>query len=387
MLNKIVFTNQSGVDAAIPIDIGRLVESMIFYKTTYVVADKRMLSCLIAYFGVENLLLLIGGNNLVIYYCDSMLVLQSQAILGQTYHKPMYLNASVIELEYVIDEIFQAINLRSDSLVGLKYKIMESVGIYEKSNTISSLTDKAFANTDFILNATKTIISKHVVMGANLNDVKIRLIPTELGALVETNIDFFSSKFHEKTTEASILSRILSVEWTLEVASRFNSSLVLNSLDSKICSQKINTITSLSTSNESNISNFIAYILNNEKDIQSGVNNAIVSVSDVMRLIENSNKFRNWISDLNDDRNILKEYYREVSKPHIKDKLPSKSLRFTFFTGAGLALDCAATGGLATAASLGLGALDAFLLDKLIGGWKPDQFVSNELSIFNGISK
>jgi hypothetical protein len=41
-----------------------------------------------------------------------------------------------------------------------------------------------------------------------------------------------------------------------------------------------------------------------------------------------------------------------------------------------------ATGGIGTAVGLGLSVGDAFLLDKIIKGWKPNVFVENELKNF-----
>jgi hypothetical protein len=61
------------------------------------------------------------------------------------------------------------------------------------------------------------------------------------------------------------------------------------------------------------------------------------------------------------------------------EKLPSKSIRWSFFTGAGIITDIAATGGIATLVGLGLSALDTFYLDKLISGWKPNQFIEEEV--------
>jgi hypothetical protein len=54
-------------------------------------------------------------------------------------------------------------------------------------------------------------------------------------------------------------------------------------------------------------------------------------------------------------------------------------MRFAFFTGLGLVADTFLTGGLGTLTGMGLGATDSFLLDKLIGGWKPHQFINYSL--------
>jgi hypothetical protein len=56
------------------------------------------------------------------------------------------------------------------------------------------------------------------------------------------------------------------------------------------------------------------------------------------------------------------------------DTLSTKALRWLIFTAAGLPLS--------TLASVGLGAADPFILDKLTKGWKPNQFIEGPLKEF-----
>jgi hypothetical protein len=54
------------------------------------------------------------------------------------------------------------------------------------------------------------------------------------------------------------------------------------------------------------------------------------------------------------------------------------------FSGAGLILDHALTGGIGTAIGMGLGLADTFLIDKLLRGWKPNSFVDIQIKHFAG---
>jgi hypothetical protein len=65
------------------------------------------------------------------------------------------------------------------------------------------------------------------------------------------------------------------------------------------------------------------------------------------------------------------------------DKLPPKTLRWLLFTGGGLALGAAFTNPLTGAiAGTALSLADSFLLDKLIKGWRPSQFIEGPLKDF-----
>lgn len=64
------------------------------------------------------------------------------------------------------------------------------------------------------------------------------------------------------------------------------------------------------------------------------------------------------------------------------DKLPAKSVRWSLFTGAGIGLDALGAGGIGTTAGVALSALDSFVIDKILKGWKPHHFVEGDLKGF-----
>jgi hypothetical protein len=63
-------------------------------------------------------------------------------------------------------------------------------------------------------------------------------------------------------------------------------------------------------------------------------------------------------------------------------RLPAKSFRFVLAFGLGAALEVLYPSGLGLAASAGLAATDQLLLDPLLRGWRPSQFVEGPLQKF-----
>ena len=113
------------------------------------------------------------------------------------------------------------------------------------------------------------------------------------------------------------------------------------------------------------------------KSIGEALKSGEIKFKDFLELLQKADKFREWLSKIEQDKNIVAEYYKAVTSGTWVDKLPSKSVRFAIFTGAGLLLDAAIPTGLGTALGTALGAGDTFLLDKLIKGWKPNQFIDD----------
>jgi hypothetical protein len=99
----------------------------------------------------------------------------------------------------------------------------------------------------------------------------------------------------------------------------------------------------------------------------------------VIQLLSKAQKFKDWLKRQGSAEDLRKAYLQEVSHPDWADNLPPKSLRWLLITAASIALGGTVVG---TVAGTALSAADAFLLDKLIKGWKPNQFVEGPLKQF-----
>jgi hypothetical protein len=71
MFKSITFFNQNTTDTFNPLDIGALVECMLFYGETSVIANQSILRQLFTYFGVDRVVELIEENLLNIIYTET----------------------------------------------------------------------------------------------------------------------------------------------------------------------------------------------------------------------------------------------------------------------------------------------------------------------------
>jgi hypothetical protein len=103
------------------------------------------------------------------------------------------------------------------------------------------------------------------------------------------------------------------------------------------------------------------------------------SLDQVLHLANRASRFREWLAGKPFDLNLAREYGASLTRGTWAEKLPSKNLRFSLFSGAGVLVDLLMSSPLSTVTGFVLGAMDTYLVDRLAKGWTPNQFVENEL--------
>lgn len=94
-----------------------------------------------------------------------------------------------------------------------------------------------------------------------------------------------------------------------------------------------------------------------------------------MLLLDKAGRFKHWLKTVNPDEGLVRSYLRDVSSEGWIQRLPAKTARYILTLG----LD-------ATSPTAGLvsGFIDNFIIEKLLGGWKPNHFVTGRLGPFSG---
>jgi hypothetical protein len=163
------------------------------------------------------------------------------------------------------------------------------------------------------------------------------------------------------------------------IASKFESELVTTDLYSRLIGTQINELIKRRLQSQDNINLFNDYILEDCHSIGDAFVKGHISKKELLKLYDKADKFKDWLEQVPDDKNIIGEYHKAVTKQTIADKLPTKAVRFIILEAIGLGLELAGAAGLGTAIAKSLSAIDNFYLDKLIKGWKPNQFVDKTL--------
>lgn len=395
MFESITFFHQNNTDTSNPLDIGALVECMLFYGKTSVVANQSTLRQLFLYFGTNRVIELIDEELLNLTYTETGIGVMTRTINGIERHDVGQFSSP----QHTYQDELRKICIDVTGKVGkgrrTAQRIQDLIKVRNHENIILEGARKAFSDQDYINYSAKSIISSLIPEKISVDDVVFQTETTDDGIVVATNIDFaalnqiyhkYVPATHSTINSASILSHTLNVESELYFSSNNLSEIATSGLNSSLMSHKINYLLERSTRSSKQIQDFQGFIFDDAKSLKEAINKKQIDLDDLLSVLKHSRKFKKWIMGVEPDQDLIKSYYSEVTKKTMLDHLPGKSVRWGIFTSAGFVADVFATGGVGTAVGIGLGVLDTFYLDKLISGWKPSQFIEDEVKtlLING---
>ena len=265
-----------------------------------------------------------------------------------------------------------------------------SEGIADESG-LPALARADLDNPDFVHQAIALSL-KEKAPNTPLGD-NWRFIPHRVkdGFLIETNLDFdrLNEEYrkswpveHSTLTPQFLLTDLLEAHAGLHFASLYGSDVITTPLSSRIMQLKLQRVVESRLGNLAEIELFQNATIGKGNTIREEINSGERSFEEFLDLLEHAAQFKVWLVKQEPDQSLVQNYYSEVIAGTWAEKLPAKSFRWVLFTGAGLLLDLIIPTGLGTAAGVALSAGDAFLLDKIAKGWKPNQFVEGPLRQF-----
>lgn len=389
MFESITIFDQNKTSTSTPLDIGTLVECMLFYGKSTVVGNQNVLKQLFKYFGVERVIELINEELLQIIYTETFLGINSNIINGVEYHGLIAAYTDNMKYQTAIRNIcIETMGGKEGKGRRTARKIQDLIKVKNHENIILEGAKKSILNQEYMNNAVKIILQNSVFEKIDVNNLVFNTEETENGIAINSNIDFgtlnniyhkYVQPSHSTITHAYLLGSILSMESELYFSANNLSEIATSKLGSKLMSHKISYIMDKSNKSTKTISDFQQFIFNDAKSLREAVNNGQVDLDDLIAVLKKSQKFKKWISGVEPDQNLIKEYYDEVTNKTFLEKLTGKVVRFSFFVGAGLLTSSFVASAAGTAVTLGLSAIDYFWLDQLCSGWKPNQFIENEM--------
>ena len=389
MFQSITFRDQNKENAAKPIDIGMLIECMLFYQNTTVIASQGILKQLLMDIGVDNLIALTEEGLLKIVYTESFTGIKTEKnSVGTEFHSPVIFSSQQHLFQDIVRKNCIEIVGKEGKGRRLARRLEQNIEVLHHDLVVTESTSELFLDQAY-LNKTIPIIIRGLLSLPDVPDnLEFATERTSAGVVVHSNINylqlnsFYNKKYNRNDsniTPASLLGHLYDVEYDLYYASTFLSEVATTNIGSDLMVERLQYLANKSLKSREAIKNFNKVTLYDTKTLREYVNAKKLDMNDVVKLIRQSRKFKDWLRKQSPTADLLSEYYKAVTKETFLDKLPGKTSRWAIFTGLGLAADAMFTGGIGTTTGLALSLLDGFFIDKLVKGWNPSQFIKSDL--------
>lgn len=372
------------------IDIAFLIDTMLFYGNVVVLSHKEELITLLKFFGEDFLKEFIKSGRLDLRVREN--ILGSMAFPGDKYN---------IDLFSKKDESYSAIiyeahrELVKNSIKNSKFadELSKITQAFRYTSDITEQIKADFQNVGLLTKTLPIYIQERVPNFEMPSNLQVEIIkessfgPFDAYSL-KSNIDIeklnqeskeLNGERHYDFNYSGFLLALSESKGDIFISSHFESELVTSKLYSEFINQQFQDIIQRRLKSQENLELFEEYALSDYHTIGDAFVSGIVSPKDLLKLFEKADKFRDWLLKVPDDKNLIGEYHKAVTQETFVDKLPTKTTRFLIFEGIGITLDVMGAGGVGTALATGISAFDNFYLDKLIGGWKPNHFIDNNL--------
>ncbi len=370
------------------LDSGHLAELLLFYKSVNIVINKFMLDDLLSYCDLETLYELVKSKRLNIYIRDNY-------IGGAKYNEDRYnIQVYTAKGENYKTILYKSINKilnNSTKAVNWQDKFLEFVNPFIIAPEDVNMIREEFTNEDYIKRCLEKTIQYHISDYSLPNNTELRFESGEpfndletLKLITNYNFDEINSIFQKINVPAvvnppSLLLSVSSSLLDLNVSNNFNSHVLSSRLSDNLIALKYDDIVNKNKGILDGIELFQEVIMPEYSKVGDIIRSKGKSFKDLLLILEKAEKFKNWLDNIDDNRDIINEYYNKISEKTWLQSIPGKISRLLIFVASGPILD-AMLG--APVISLVLSTIDQFLIEKIGNGWKPNRFIDDELKPF-----
>jgi hypothetical protein len=333
MFESITFRNSTMPGPVI--DVGAVAESLIYYGKVSVIANMVTLDELLSRIPPFVLLDLLKYDRLTIHLVmDSIGIQTSQVGKDELHNLVTFSNLSREPRTEAERRFRQAAGNTSQAKLGGR-KFVGLLRSLDHSAFDHNKAYEAMADTATTEPVVRTILH-NIAPGYALPDpFRFRLHRAGgSGFAVDTNIDYQQAKAiyaqiippsHSSLNAARLLSMLQYAHEELYYAASFNSEVATDRVHAQICMHTVDSYLQRRSRSESQLSRFAEVALE-AKSIREAVNSGVVPFSEILRLLDSADKFREWIRKQPPDADLLKEYHQAVIRETWADHLPTKTV-------------------------------------------------------------
>ncbi len=390
MLDKVFVRTHStfGADA---LDVGVLAEACLFYGTTELVLSRSSLRQLLDLYGADSVVRFVSDGYVRAHLLDLNVGISTEEVgTPSERHRPVTFKIHD-SIEGQVIKQFREATGRSGYGRKRAMSFLDAVHPIDLHSDWGDSVIATFSDLAFLSKAV-AITARHAAPHADIGEVTVRDL-TDLGdgtfrlVLSENWSDlqaaYAASHGTDTISQAHLLVYLADILTDLQLASRLQGEISTSDLGADLLQLKCRELQLAATLNRSAVSEFQSHVLRG-RDLRSSMNSGGRSLDELMVLLDRSRKFRAWIDHKPIESDLVADYIDEATGGTWASALPAKLFRLAVTVGAPL-LAPGVAAGLAAGATLSI--VDSLVVDRLVKGWTPNQFVDHDLKPFVSIEE
>jgi hypothetical protein len=376
------------------ISAGLIAESLLYYQRVHLILDRGTIGTLAQRIGTQGILKLLQRPEVSAVYNEELLATYTETTSGFQIHR------------------YDAITVTGHQSLGTFKTIEERVQYALETASVDPIRSRQFAKTfvekvpvrkfsgDYYLKGGIPAAAKRDLLDAEYVRLAIRrllptlpggyapgpelkfdVIDTTLGLHVFHNIDLSAINLRramlqppqEELTTAYLLTLLQDARGDIALASFYGGDFITSQAASSVIQVRHEEFLRRTALNASAQRQFVEVVLPDTPSVAEVIDSGERTFDEFFLLLDKAGRFKHWLKSVNPDEGLIRSYWKDISAEGWIQKLPAKTARYILTLG----LD-------ATNPTAGLvsGFVDNFLVEKLLGGWRPNHFISGRLGQF-----
>ncbi len=390
MFERLAIRQSSSTSLGKPLDLGLLAEALIFYGEVRLIANRALLTSLLHAATPEVVLEFLEDGFLILAYeADNVAIRTDNTGTPLETHEPIYFSMPHAELPELLPQILRELYGKSGKARRVSARLARCIEVLRHSPALTEEARNELSDQRYVSASVESLLRTYVPGYEGPRRFNVHRSGDKL--VVSSDIRFPEANriYHERIppthsslSPAYLLAHLLNVKADLHFAARFNSEIAIDDVNALIMRQHLGHIFETLHRSSGATASFQEFIFDDTRAIAEAMRSGTRTLGDLLPILPKAQRFKTWLQTESAQRDVVKAYFREAMERTWVDALPAKSLRWFIFSGAGVVSDTLGAGGLGIATGVTLGAFDTFVVDKLLKGWKPNQFVDDYLRTF-----
>lgn len=378
-----------------PISAGELAQALLFYQNVHVIMDHGTLKTLVQQIGMPTLLALLRRPNVTAVHCEETVGTYTEAVGAFQLHSYAAftvvghekvggkLSSRVERIAYVLQE--EGLDKKQAAKLAALFldrvPVRRLTGDYYVKGGVTHAAKADLLDAELTVAAIRKALETIPGGEHSGQDLKFEVVDTSIGFHVFTNLalqDINRTRAAhtpplEPVTVAMLLTHVLDARTDLAIASYYGGDFVTSTTTSAIVKIRHAELLRRAGLNAAAIDQFTEILLPDTPSVTEVINTGEKSFDEFLLLLDRADRFKQWLQKVNPDEGLVRTYMRDVSSEPWIQKLPAKSLRYVITT---------ALEKVNPVAGVVASVVDNFILEKLLGGWRPNHFVETRLQSF-----